>query len=519
MQRLAAILSLVPGILGGATADYDLILRGGRVIDGTGNPARFADVAIENGRIAAIGRLATNAAEVIDVSGLIVAPGFIDVHTHAENILELPSARNFVRMGVTTLVLGNCGSGPVNVGEFFDRVAATNVAVNVATLVGHGAVRSQVMGGSFMRPPTDTELERMKGLVATAMDDGALGMSTGLIYLPGTFTKTDELIALARVVSERGGIYASHLRNEGDRIIESLDELFTIAREAGLPGHISHLKLGGRNNWGRTDAVLAAIDAARADGLDITQDQYAYTASSTSIGSLIPESAREGGRFAERMQNEDLRQELIVALKEQAAARGGDFSYAVIASYDKNPKLNGLNLAQAALERFGEGDLEHQVELIIEIQLNGGASGVFHSMNEDDVRAFMRHPNTMLASDSAVRAWQSGVPHPRGYGNHARMLGSYVRDEQVLRLEDAIRRMTSLPAATFRLQDRGQLRERAWADVVVFDPARINDPATFEQPHQYATGFRLVLVNGVKVVVDDGPANGRRPGAIVRREQ
>ena len=488
-------------------------------MDGHGNPARFADVAVKDGRIAAIGRPGTNAAEVIDVPGLIIAPGFIDVHTHAENILELPSARNFARMGVTTLILGNCGSGPVDVGGFFRRAGATNIAVNVALLIGQGSIRSHVMGGSFMRPPTDEELGRMKQVVAKGMEDGALGMSTGLIYLPGTFTKTGELVELARVVAEHGGLYASHMRNESDHIMESLEELFTIAREARLPAHISHLKLGGQKNWGQTGKVIEAIERARASGLDITQDQYVYTASSTSIGSLIPEEAREGGKFKERMQDADERAKVIAQLKEQAAKRGTDFSYAVIASYDSQPRLNGLNLSQAAKELYGDESLDRQIDAILEIQLNGGASGVFHSMNEDDVRAYLRHPNTMIAADSSVRAWQSGVPHPRGYGNNARVLGRYVREEKVLKLEDAVRRMTSLPAATFQIKDRGSLREGAWADIVVFDPGTVSDKATFEQPHHYATGFRLVLVNGVKVVVDDAPANGARPGRVVRRGQ
>lgn len=516
MQRFICLLAFVCGAHLLPAADYDLILRGGRVVDGHGNPARFADVAIKDGRIAAVGRPGTNATEVIDVTGRIVAPGFIDVHTHAENILTLPSARNFARMGVTTLVLGNCGSGPVDVEGFFARVMATNVALNCAVLIGQGSVRSQIMGGSFMRPPNETELAAMKRLVAKAMDDGALGMSTGLIYLPGTFTRTEELVELARVVGEHGGIYTSHMRNEGDHIMDALDELFTIAREGALPAHISHLKLGGQKNWGQTAKILASIDAARASGLDLTQDQYVYPASSTSIGSLIPEAAREGGKFKERINDPGTRAALVEQMLAEAAERGSDFSYAVIASYEHNPKLNGLNLKEAAGMLFGQDDLTHQIDTILEIHAHGDASGVFHSMNEDDVRAFLQHPHTMIAADSSVRTWQSGVPHPRGYGNNARVLGRYVREEYVLRLEDAIRRMTSLPATTFKLKDRGEIREGAWADIAVFDPATVTDHATFEKPHAYATGFQLVLVNGVKVVVNDGPAEGK-PGRVIRR--
>lgn len=515
---LTVLLSLGAWLLPASAQEFDLVLTGGRIIDGTGNPARFADVAIKDGRIVGVGRPGTNAAEVIDVSGLIVAPGFIDVHTHAENIFTLPSARNFARMGVTTLVLGNCGSSEVNVGRMFERIEQTNVAVNVATLLGQGSVRSHVMGGSFLRPPTAAELNRMKALVRQAMEDGALGLSTGLIYLPGTFTKTEEILELARVAGEFGGIYASHMRNEGDEILGSLEELFTIAREARLPAHVSHLKLGGRNNWGRTTEVLQAIADARATGLDITQDVYAYTASSTGVSSLIPEEAREGGKFKERMADPGQRADVIARMQERADERGGDFSYAVIASYEGDPKLNGLTIKEAALRTRGDDSLEAQIDTILEIQLNGGAAGVFHSMNEEDLRAFMRHPNTMLAADSSVRTWQHGVPHPRGYGNNARVLGSYVREEAVLSLEEAIRRMTSLPATTFRIKDRGMIREGAWADLAVFDPATVRDNATFEQPHQYATGFRLVLVNGRPIVENDGPT-GHKPGAVVRRGQ
>ncbi len=488
------------------------------MVDGTGNPARFADVAIKEGRIVVVGRPGTNATEVIDVSGLLVAPGFIDVHTHAENVLTHPAARNFTRMGVTTLVLGNCGSSGGNVARFFEQVLQTNVAVNVATLLGHGSVRSQVMGGSFMRPPTDDELTRMKNVIRRGMEDGALGLSTGLIYLPGTFAKTDELVALAQVVGEFGGIYVSHMRNEGDEILTALEELFTVARDGRLPAHVSHLKLGGQNNWGRTAEVLRAIEDAREAGLDITQDVYAYTASSTGVSSLIPEAAREGGKFKERMADPVKRAEVVAQMKERADERGGDFSYAVIASYEHDPKLNGLTIAEAARRTRQSDAIEAQIDTILEIELNGGAAGVFHSMNEDDLRAFLRHPNTLIAADSSVRTWQHGVPHPRGYGNNARVLGRYVRDEGLLTVEDAVRRMTHLPATTFRLRDRGVIREGAWADIAVFDPEKVQDHATFEKPHQYATGFRLVLVNGQKVIADDQPT-GARPGMVVRRGQ
>lgn len=518
-MRVLALLLLLQAMPSGASApQYDTIIHGGRIIDGTGNPARHTDIGIKDGRIIKIGNIGTDALELINATGYVVTPGFIDVHTHAENILKLPSARNFARMGVTTLVLGNCGSSTIDVASFFEQVESTNIAVNIATLIGQGTVRSQVMGGSFMRPPNPFEMKLMKEAVKKAMNDGALGMSTGLIYLPGTFTKTEELVELAKVVAGHGGVYASHMRSEGDEIFEALNEVFIIARDAKLPVHISHIKLGGQKNWHRTNEVLALIKSARGVGLDVTQDQYAYTASNTSIGSLIPEGARAGGRFGERMEDPVIRAEVADEMREEAAERGTDFSYAVIASYDADPKFNGLNISQAATRFFGNHDLDSQIETIITIQLNGGASGVFHSMNEEDVRAFMRHPNTMIAADSAIRTWQYGVPHPRGYGNNARVLRKYVHEEHVLQLENAVRKMTSLPATTFGITDRGLIREGAWADLVIFKLDEVRDKSTFEQPHQYATGFKMVMVNGVPATLDDKPTH-RKAGRVIRRRE
>jgi N-acyl-D-amino-acid deacylase len=375
------------------------------------------------------------------------------------------------------------------------------------------------MGGSFDRVPTRDELAQMKQLVEDAMNDGAVGLSTGLIYLPGTFAKTEEIIELARVAAKHGGLYASHMRSESEQIFDSLNELFRISREAGLPAHISHLKLSGKSNWGQTDKVIAAIERARAEGLDITQDQYGYTASSTSISTLIPKKYREGGRFAERYANAHTRTEMISDMQSHRERSGAsDYSYAVIASYRHDKSLNGLNIAEAAKKLRGSDSLTAQIETILEIQKNGGASGVFHSMSEPDVQKFMQHPNTMFASDSGVRRFGEGVPHPRGYGNNARILARYVRDLHVLRLEDAIRRMTSLPATTFGLRDRGFVREGCWADLVMFDPAKAQDNATFTEPHQYATGFARVYVNGVAVIQDDRHT-GARPGRPLRKSR
>lgn len=499
-------------------ADFDLVLRRGRVVDGTGNPARFADVAVKAGRIVAVGKCNGTAKAEIDVAGLIVAPGFIDVHTHADNIAEHPLAENFVRMGVTTVVVGNCGSSTLDVGRFFRRIKATNISVNAATLIGHGSVRDKAMGGSFNRPPTEKEMTVMKSLVERGMKEGAVGLSTGLIYLPGEFAKTEEIIELARMAGRFHGIYASHMRSEGREIFEALDEVFRIAREGHLRAEVSHVKLSGRSAWGQADKVLAAIERARAEGLDITQDQYLYTAASTGISQLVPERYREGGQFKKNLAEPETKASMVAQMKERLKNRGqSDYSYAVIAQYKADESLNGLNIVEAARQKRRSESLDDQIEIILEIQSNGGATGVFHGMSEEDLRVFAQHPNTMFACDSGLRELGEGVPHPRGYGNAARVLARYVRELKLLRLEDAVRRMTSLPATTFQLKDRGLVREGCWADLVVFDPAKVQDEATFKDPHHYSTGFARVLINGVTVVKDD-QVTGARPGMGLRHE-
>lgn len=497
---------------------FDLVIRHGRVVDGTGNPAYFADVAVKDGRIAGIGRIAGEARTEIDAQGLIVAPGFIDVHTHADDVAEMPRAENFVRMGVTTVVAGNCGGSTLDVAKFFRAIEQTNVAVNVATLVGHNDVREKAMGGSFDRAPTAEELGKMKALVEQAMKDGAVGLSTGLIYLPGVFSKAEEIVELAKVAAAYDGIYTSHMRHEDSEIYLALDEVFRVAREAHIRAEVSHIKLSGPTAWGQASRVLAYLEQAHAQGLDITQDQYAYTASSTVLRQLIPETAFDGGRkkFMERMADPEQKAKIAAEMKQNLRSKGReDFSYAVIASCKSDQSLDGLNLVQAAKTRRGASSLDDQVETILDLEQHGGASGVFHGMSEEDLQTFMRHPNTMVACDSGVRKFGEGVPHPRGYGNNARVLARYVRELKVLRLEDAIRRMTSLPASTFHFQGRGELRPGNWADIVVFDAEKVQDTATYESPHHYAAGIPYVLVNGV-VVIKNGEHTGAKAGQALR---
>jgi N-acyl-D-amino-acid deacylase len=495
--------------------EFDLVIKNGRIVDGTGAPAAHGDIGVRNGKIVAIGNLNAEASgKIIDAHGLVVAPGFIDVHTHAEDIIEMPTGENFIRMGVTTLMLGNCGGSELNVDKFLRDVEATNICPNVATLIGHNTVRRKAMGGNLNRAPTEKEMAQMKDLVAKAMKDGAFGLSTGLIYLPGTFSKTDEIVELAKVASSFGGIYVSHMRDEGLEIEDALNELFRVAREAKMRAHISHIKLSGRSAWGRATNILTLIERARAEGLDITQDQYAYTASSTGISQLVPDWAREGGKFDERLKDPAtkarIKEEMLAGLKRRGAE---DFSYAMIANYSPDTSLNGLNIMEAARKKFAANSLDDQMEIILQIQSQ--ASGVFHSMNEEDLQVFMKSPNTMFASDSSVRKFGEGVPHPRGYGNNARALHRYANELGVLRLEEAIRRMTSLPASAFRISGRGEIHEGFWADLVIFDPNTVQDRASFTQPHQYAAGLEYVLVNGVPVI-EKNELTGKRPGKGLR---
>lgn len=498
--------------------EWDLLISNARIVDGTGAPAYTGSVAVKAGRIVAMGDLKGPATEHIDARGHVVAPGFIDVHTHSEKIASLPLAENFLRMGVTTIVTGNCGMSHTDIRSFFSALEKADLTLHVATLIGHGSVRKEVMGGSFLRAPTPEQLEKMKAAVEEAMHEGALGLSTGLIYLPGSFAKADEIIALARVAAAHDGIYASHIRAETVRIFGALEEFIHVAREAKIRAQVSHIKLTGPTAWGKSAEVFALLDKARADGLSITHDQYVYTASSTGLSQLIPDKAREGTRedFIERLQDPGKKAAIKEEMRQMRTRIGRpDYAYAVIAKYDADPLLNGRTIPQAAKLRRGSDSLEDQIELILEIERRGGGNGVFHGMNEDDLTMFLKHPLTMFASDGNPKKPGMDMPHPRSYGNNARVLSRYVRELKVITLEEAVRRMTSLPAQTFRLKDRGVIAPGAWADLVVFDPEAVRDVATFESPHHFSEGFSQVIVDGVSVI-RDGALTGKRPGGPLR---
>ncbi|TDU81128.1 N-acyl-D-amino-acid deacylase [Prosthecobacter fusiformis] len=503
----------------GAKPPLDMIIRNALIVDGTGAAAFEGSVGIREGRITALGAVKESAKAELDAQGRVVAPGFIDVHTHSENICKLPEAENFLRMGVTTIVTGNCGMSRTDVAAFFKEIEKAKVSLHVGALVGHGAVREQGMGGRFIRAPTAEQLEAMKALVEQGMKDGALGMSTGLIYVPGSFAKTEEIIELAKVVARYDGVYASHMRYETSRIFSALDELTSIAREAQVRTELSHIKLSGPSAWGRADEVLAYLDKARAEGLRITHDQYAYTASSTGLRQTIPDAALEGTRedFVARVNDPARKAEIIHGMKEILSRSGRtDYSYAVIARFAADPSLNGLTIPAAAKRVRGADSLEDQIELLLDIEKRGGGSGVFHGMSEEDLRRFLKHPHTMIASDGGPRLLGEDVPHPRSYGNNARILSRYVREQKVLTLEEAVCRMTSLPAETFGMKDRGVLKPGAWADLVIFDLEKVQDMSEFNDPHHYSEGFTDVLVDGVPVI-REGKLTEARPGGPLRR--
>jgi N-acyl-D-amino-acid deacylase len=501
-----------------APSRYDVALIGGQVVDGTGSRMRRADVAIADGRIAAVGKVRPqNAREIIDVSGLVVAPGFIDVHTHADDLAEQPRAENFVRMGVTTVVAGNCGGSALDVGEAMNTIEQTGASVNFATLIGHNTVRRAAMG-TENRAPTIPELTKMRSLVWRAMVDGAVGFSTGLQYVPGTYAAMPELIELARVAGNAGGVYASHMRNEGTALEAALEETIRVGDASGCRVQVSHLKIDSPSRWGASEKALGLIDAARKRGIAIAADQYAYTAASSSLGIRFPAWALEGGRerTAERLNDEETWQKIKGEMRGLLAERGlSDLSFATVASYRGDPSLNGLSMKAVAARLRGSDSADAQFETARHMMLNGGAGMVYHFMSDSDVDRIMRHPLVGIASDSGLLLFGDGVPHPRGYGNAVRVLGEYVRVRKVIPIEEAIRKMTSLPAEHFRFAGRGALKSGYAADIVAFDPGTVRDTATFERPHAYPQGVAYVLVNGVPVV-RKGEHTGAKPGQVLR---
>jgi len=515
---LLLALILTPGLT--AQEQFDILIRGGQVIDGTGNPWYYADVGINGDRIVRVGRLDNAQAEtVIDASGLVVAPGFIDPHTHAmRGIFDVPTAESALLQGVTTLTEGNDGSSPFPVAAHYQQIEALGISPNWSVFVGQGTIRNAVIG-SEDRDATAAELERMQDMVRQAMHDGALGLSTGLFYVPGSFTTTEEVIELARVAAESGGIYISHMREEADYLLDSVRETIRIGEEAGIPVQITHHKVIGVQNFGASIQSLDLVDAARARGIDVTIDQYPYTASQTGISALIPQWAQEGGReqLLTRIESPETR----AVIKEEVVRkilfdRGGGHPRNVFISRNSwNPEMAGKNLAELAEERGMEPTPENAAEVVFEIIEGGGATAVYHAIGPEDVDRIMQHPATAIGSDGPVGIFGEGAPHPRQYGTFARVLGHFSRDRGVLSLEQAVRKMSSQTARRLGIHDRGLITSGYYADIAIFDADSIIDRATFEDPHQYATGMEYVLVNG-QPVVERGRHNGSRPGRILR---
>jgi N-acyl-D-amino-acid deacylase len=524
MRTATIVLALFSVALAGtveidAQPSFDLVIRNARVVDGTGAPARSAEIGVTDGRIAAVGHLGdVPARQTIDARGQVVSPGFIDVHTHADEVAEHPLAEHFVRMGVTTVIAGNCGGSAENIASALRAVEQTRVAVNYATLFGHNTVRREVMG-TERRPPTAEELAKMEALVEQAMRDGAVGFSTGLQYVPGTYADQAEIIALAKAAARVGGVYASHMRNEGTELENAVKETIEIGEAAGLPVEISHLKVDAPSRWGASAKALAMIDAARARGVKVAADVYLYDAASSNLGIRFPSWVLEGGqpKINERLDDEATWRRIKEEMKKLIRERGlENYDFARIASYRTDPALNGLTIPEAARKILGGSDIEAQLEMMRRMLRAGGASMVYQFMAEDDIGRILRHPHVAIASDSGLNVMGQGVPHPRGYGNAVRALGRYVRELNVIPLEEAVRKLTSLPADHFGFADRGRIAIGKAADLVIFDPALVADRATYEQPHQYPVGVTAVLVNGV-AVVQNGAHTNARPGQIVRR--
>jgi N-acyl-D-amino-acid deacylase len=529
-------------------AKYDVVIRHGTIYDGTGAAGKVGDVAILDDRVAAVGDLGgERGREEVDATGLAVAPGFINMLSHSETSLIADGrAQGTLRQGVTLEVFGESSMGPINepmkkdamerqgdikfnivwntLGGYLDHLVARGISTNVASFVSAATVRANEVGLDN-RPPTAEELERMRAHVRVAMDEGAMGLTTALIYIPGVFAKTDELVELAKVASASGGMYISHMRSEGNRLLEAIDETLTIAREAKIRAEIYHLKESGESNWNKLDAVIAKVDGARKEGLDITADMYTYTAGSTGLDAAMPPWVQEGGykAWAQRLQDPNIRERV----RREMTTPSDAWENLMFAAGGKGTLLVGFK--NEALRIYAGKTLEDVAKLrhksiqdtAMDLVVEDGSrvQVVYFLMSEENVKRQIALPWVSFGSDASSMA-PEGVfiktsTHPRAYGNFARLLGKYVRDEHVIPMAEAIRRLTSFPAATLRIKERGTLAPGYFADVVVFDPKTIADRSTYEKPHQYATGVAHVWVNGGQVL-KNGEHTGQKPGRVVR---
>ncbi len=515
---------------------FDLVIKNGLIVDGSGRPAYRADVGIEGDRIAQIGELDTSGERILDAEDCAVSPGFIDIHSHTDAlVIKNPTCESKLTQGVTLEVSGNCGysSAPFGgkqndieeetkwlaergitpwntMGEFLDTLDSVPMSINFATFVGHGTIREYSVGYED-RPPAADELAEMRKIAEESVRDGAFGVSSGLIYPPACFAKTDEVIELCRATAKYGGVYATHMRNEAENLLEAVDETLTIGREAGVAVQISHHKACGRQNWGLVNQSLAMIDAARASGMDVCADQYPYVATATGLGIMLPKWAHDGGREAllarinDPEQRRTIREQMLKDMTDGYLAASGGWATVVVSSVknEKNYFCEGLNVEQIA-ERWGKHPVDACLDLLSE---EGGGVGMMHFViGEDDVKTVMRHPAIVIGSDATARSSDGsdhGKPHPRAYGTFPRVLGKYVREEKIMSLEEGVAKMTGRTARRLGLTKRGLIQEGFYADIVVFNPDEIADMATFTDSRQHARGIDYVIVNG-RIALEKG---------------
>jgi N-acyl-D-aspartate/D-glutamate deacylase len=513
MRQLFALLLCVPPL---AASEPSTILRNATIHDGTGQAGYVGHVLIQGEKIVAVGKVGEKKFEKeIDCTGLVVCPGFIDLHTHCDDGLlgKVGKAnKNYIMQGCTLVVTGNCGSGPHEVAAYFRKLEAGGIGPNEIHLAPHNSIRSAVMG-NVNRAPTAEEQAKMEALVDAAMKDGCFGMATGLIYNPGTYSKTEEIAGLAKVVGKHGGLYASHIRNEGSGLLTAIEEALTIGKEGNCRVHISHIKASGRAAWGTSSAAVALIEKAQKAGQAVTADQYPYIASSTSLKAIVvPTKYREGTQKEYAARLDDPKTGPLI--REAVAKDIGNRPEALqIARYSPKPEWQGKNLKQIA-----EAEKKEPVDIALEIERNGGAGVVNFGMNEEDVRVYMKRPWVATASDGSVQTPGGTVPHPRSYGTFPRKIGRYAIEEGIISLEEAIHSSTGLPASVLKLTDRGTLKPGNFADVVVFDPKTYRDTATFDKPHQYPTGVKYVFVNGKAEVEAGKHIPEVLAGKVIRRK-
>jgi len=500
--------------------DFSILIKNGFILDGTGNPWFKGDIGIEGDRIAEIGNLARRRAGLtIDASTLMVTPGFIDIHTHCDRqIADVPTVDNYVLQGVTTVIGGNCGGHPYPLSGLFLELEETGISVNFGCLAGHNTIRREVMGIK-MDEPTPDEMKKMKALIRHEMEAGALGFSTGLAYLPGAYSGTPELVSLASAMAPFGGFYASHIRDQGRLITQAIEEAIEVGEKNAIPVLISHIKLAEDLVWGKTEMITGPVEAARERGVEVFLDQYPYTATSSGFTSSLPSWCFEGGRekFLERIEIKETYGKIksYVIQRRLSTTKDIDKLQTIyIARSENNPDYEGKNLREILLSQDKEPTVDNAAELVIAIEKNGGASGIFFQMDEKDVADLMRLSYTMHGSDGGIQTLGEGVPHPRNYGTFPRVIARYVREKGVITIEDSIRKMTSLPAQVLRIRDRGVLKRGMYADIAVFDFESFRDRATFADPHQYGQGLRYVIVNG-EIVVKDDSHTGKRPGMVI----